>query len=101
MIGLIVKGPTAMFLEGSDPGPDGAVALINRCTIGNSRSVALKFEELDLCLAPRPKPLLREALDWAYVFVALTQGDERRLAPGPFDPELTGVVTAIEAEKGK
>jgi hypothetical protein len=98
-IGLIVKGATAMFLEGTDPGPENAVALANRSKMGNKRSLASKLAQLSLTPTARPKPLLRKALAWAYLFVTATEGDERRLEPGPFDTELAHVVAAIEADQ--
>ena len=49
--------------------------------------------------AVRPRPLPRQALARAYVFVTLDESDDHRLVPGPFDPELAGVVEAIEAEQ--
>lgn len=97
MTGLIVKGSTALFVTGNDPGPQEAVALVNRVRAGNGRSCENKLAALNLARAPRPVPLSRESIAWAYVFVALTEGDERRLEPGPFDEELTGIVTAVEA----
>ena len=99
MIGLIVKGSAALFVEGSDPGPEAAVALVNRYRAGNSRSLETKLWTLNLRHTVRPRPLPRSALAWAYVFVALTEGDHHRLEPGPFDPELTDVVKAIEADQ--
>jgi len=97
MTGLIVKGSTALFLSGNDPGAQDAVALVNRVRGGNIRSCETKLDALKLERIPRPTPLSRDSIAWAYVFVALTEGDERRLEPGPFDDELTGIVTAIEA----
>jgi hypothetical protein len=97
MTGLIVKGSTAVFVTGNDPGAQNAVALINRLIGGNSRSWANKLDELSLERAARPVPLLREAIDWVYVFVALTEGDERHLEPGPFDRELTSIIASVEA----
>ena len=32
-------------------------------------------------------------------FVSLSENDHRRLAPGPFDEDLAGVVKAIDAEQ--
>jgi hypothetical protein len=98
MIGLIVKGSAALFLEGLDPGTGAAVALVNRHKLGNIRSRASKLAELGLEPTARPKPLVRESLTWAYVFVALTEGDDRRLEPGPFDDELATIVATVEAE---
>jgi hypothetical protein len=97
MTGLIIKGSTAVFVTGNDPGAQNAVGLINRLIAGNGRSWATKLDQLSLERAARPVPLLRESLDWAYVFVALTEGDERRLEPGPFDQELTAIITSVEA----
>jgi hypothetical protein len=99
MTGLIVKGSTAVFITGNDPGAQNAVALINRFIAGNSRSWATKLDGLNLERAARPVPLLRESLDWSYVFVALTEEDERRLEPGPFDQELTTIITSVEADQ--
>ena len=99
MTGLIVKGSTALFLSGNDPGAQDAVALVNRVRVGNSRSCETKLNALNLERVARPVPLSRESIAWAYVFVALTDGDERRLEPGPFDEELTSIVTAIEARQ--
>jgi hypothetical protein len=99
MTGLIVKGSTVVFVTGNDPGAQNAVALINRLKGGNSRSCATKLYDLNLERAVRPVPLLRESIDWAYVFVALTEGDEQRLEPGPFDRELTSVITSVEADQ--
>jgi hypothetical protein len=96
--GLIVKGDAAVFLEGSDPGPQDAVALVNRFRGGNSRSWATKLEALNLEHGVRPKPLKRASLAWAYVFTVLTEGENGRLEPGPFDDELTCVVRDIETE---
>ena len=98
MIGLIVKGATSLFLEGPDPAAAGAVAVINRYKGMNLRSWESKLSQLNLKHVTRPRPLSRDGLGWAYVFVALTEGDERRLEPGPFDAELTSIVAAIEAE---
>lgn len=67
--------------------------------MGNTRSAAHKLLALNLEYTTRPKPLTREALSWAYVFVTLTGEDDRRLEPGPFDDELAGIVGAIEAER--
>jgi len=97
MTGLIVKGSTALFLRGNDPGAQDAVALVNRVRAGNGRSCENKLAALQLERVARPKPLSGESIAWAYVFLALTEGDERRLEPGPFDEELTNFVTAIEA----
>src|SRR5258706_7648953 len=99
MTGLIIKGSTALFLEGNDPGPQDAVGLVNRLRGGNSRSLETKLDALKLRHVARPLALSRQSIAWAYVFVALTEGDERRLEPGPFDEELTSIVTAIEAER--
>ena len=99
MTGLIVKGSTALFLEGNDPGPQEAVALVNRLRGGNSRSWATKLDALNLERVARPVPLSRQSIMWAYVFTALTEGDERRLEPGPFDDKLAGIITAVEAEQ--
>lgn len=99
MTGLIVKGSTALFLLGNDPGAQDAVALVNRVRVGNGRSCENKLHALKLERVARPVPLLRESIAWAYVFVALTDGDERRLEPGPFDDELTSIVIAIEARQ--
>jgi len=101
MIGLIVKGSTALFLEGNDPGAEAAVALVNRHKMGNIRSLASKFAELGVQPTARPMPLVRGALTWAYVFVALTEGDDRRLQPGPFDDELACLVAVIEGEQSR
>jgi hypothetical protein len=97
MIGLIVKGATALFMEGNDPGPDDAVAVINRYKMGNMRSWTAKISELNLEHGVRPSPLSPATLAWAYVFVIATEADNRRLEPGPFDDELAGVVREIEA----
>jgi hypothetical protein len=99
MTGLIVKGSTALFLAGNDPGAQDAVALVNRVRGGNSRSCETKLGALKLERVARPVPLSRETIGWAYVFVALTEGDERRLEPGPFDAELTTMITSIEAQQ--
>ena len=99
MIGLIVKGSFTLFVEGSDPGPEAAVGLVNRVRMGKIRSVETKLSALNLNHAARPRPLARHGLGWAYVFVTLTEGDDHRLEPGPFDDELAGVVAAIEAEQ--
>jgi hypothetical protein len=99
MTGLIVKGSTALFLVGRDPGSQEAVALVNRLRAGNSRSWANKLDALGMERVERPVPLSRESLDWAYVFVALTEGDDRRLEPGPFDEELMNIVATVEAER--
>lgn len=99
MIGLIVKGSTALFLEGNDPGPQDAVGLVNRARAGNARSWATKIDALMLDRVARPVPLSRRAIGWAYVFTALTEGDERRLEPGPFDDELASMIAVIEAEQ--
>lgn len=99
MTGLIVKGSTALFLSGNDPGPQDAVGLVNRFRSGNSRSCATKLDALALERVSRPSPLTRQSITWAYVFVALTEGDERRLEPGPFDDELTSIITAVEQEQ--
>lgn len=98
MIGLIVKGASAIFLAGSDPGSELAIAFVNRYRMGNSRSLETKLSASNLQQVARPRPLSREGLAWAYVFVTLTDGDERRLEPGPFDDELAGVVGAIEEQ---
>ena len=99
MTGLIVKGSTALFLTGNDPGAQDAVALVNRVRAGNGRSCENKLAELQLERVARPKPLSGESIAWAYVFLALTEGDQQRLEPGPFDDELTSFVTAIEARQ--
>jgi hypothetical protein len=101
MTGLIVKGSIAVFLTGNDPGAQEAVALVNRVRAGNGRSCENKLVALQLERVARPKPLSGETIAWAYVFLALTEGDERRLEPGPFDDELTNFVTAIEARQDK
>jgi hypothetical protein len=99
MIGLIVKGTTSLFLEGPDPSPEAAVGLVNRVRMGKIRSVQTKLSALHLNHTARPRPLARHDLAWAYVFVTLTEADDRRLEPGPFDDELARVVAAIEAEQ--
>lgn len=99
MTGLIIKGSTALFIEGNDPGAQDAVGLVNRLRGGNSRSLETKLDALKLQHVARPLALSRQSLAWAYVFVTLTEGDEQRLEPGPFDDELTGIVMAIEAEQ--
>ena len=101
MTGLIVKGSTALFLTGNDPGAQDAVALVNRVRAGNGRSCERKLAALQLERVARPKPLSDESIAWAYVFLAATEGDERRLAPGPFDDELTNFVSAIEARQAE
>lgn len=63
------------------------------------RSLATKLSDLSLEQTVRPKPLFRHALAWAHVFVTLSEDDDRRLEPGPFDAELTEVVALIEAEQ--
>ena len=100
MTGLIVKGATALFFDGADPASSGAISIVNRYRGTNQRSWEGKLRELNLEHIPRPRPLSRTSLAWAYVFVALTEGDVVRLEPGPFDDELAGVVRAIEAERG-
>jgi hypothetical protein len=97
MIGLVVKGATVLFLKGNDPGPENAVAVINRYKMGNMRSWSVKLSELNLQHDLRPAPLSGASLAWEYVFVVLTEGDSHRLEPGPFDDELAGVVQEIEA----
>jgi hypothetical protein len=99
MTGLVVKGTTALFLKGPDPGADAAVGLVNRYKTGTARSFENKLNALNIEHVGRPVQLSRLDLAWAYVFVALTEGDESRLEPGPFDPELAGVVQAIEADQ--
>ena len=99
MTGLIVKGSTALFLKGNDPGVQDAVSLVNRVRAGNSRSCETKLDALKLEHTARPVPLSRDSLAWAYIFSVLTEGDERRLEPGPFDDELSGIVAAIEAQQ--
>src|SRR5215470_9713814 len=99
MTGLIVKGSTALFLAGNDPGAQDAVALVNRVRAGNGRSCENKLAALRLERVARPEPLSSASIAWAYVFLALTEGDERRLEPGPFDDELTSFVTAIEGRQ--
>jgi hypothetical protein len=99
MTGFIVKGAKALFLEGSDPGPVAAVAVVNRYNVVNARSWADKLVALNLERVARPIPLSRKSLAWAYVFVTLTESDSRRLEPGPFDEELADIVAAIEAEE--
>ncbi len=83
MIGLIVKGSTALFMQGADPGSEGAVGLINRYRLGNSRSWEAKLSALNMEHVVRPIPLLRESLAWAYVFLTHTERDDHRLEPGP------------------
>ena len=99
MIGLIVKGSAALFIGGSDPGREAAVSLVNRYRMGDNRLLEAKLSALKLHHAVRPRPLPRQALAWAYVFVTLDEGRDHRLVPGPFDPELDGVVDAIEREQ--
>jgi len=99
MTGLIVKGSTALFVAGNDPGAQDAVALVNRVRAGNGRSCDNKLAALQLERVARPRPLSGESIAWAYVFVALTEGDERRLEPGPFDDELASFVSTIEARQ--
>jgi len=99
MTGLIIKGSTALFVEGNDPGAQDAVGLVNRLRGGNSRSLETKLVALKLQHIPRPTGLSRRSLGWAYVFLTLTEGDEQRLEPGPFDAELTSIVMAVEAEQ--
>jgi hypothetical protein len=69
--GLIVKGATAIFLEGADPGTLLALALVDALRNSDSRSWASHLDEINLRRAPRPKPLTRSSLSWAYVFVAV------------------------------
>ena len=99
MIGLIVKSAAALFVEGADPGPALAVALINHHRAGTKRAFAERLGAVNLKLVPRPAPLSRQSFDWAYVFVGLTETATLRLEPGPFDSELTEIVRIIEAEK--
>ena len=99
MTGLIIKGSTALFVEGNDPGAQDAVGLVNRLRGGNSRSLETKLDALKLQHIARPLRLSRPSLAWAYVFLALTEGDEQRLEPGPFDDELANIVRMIEAEQ--
>ena len=99
MIGLIVKGSAALFIDGSDPGPDAAVDLVDHYRIGDNRLFEAMLSALKLHRAVRPRPLPRQVLAWAYVFVTLDDRDDHRLVPGPFDPELDGVVDAIEREQ--
>jgi hypothetical protein len=98
MTGFVVKGAKALFLEGSDPGPEAAVAVVNRYNVVTARSWADKLVALNLKRIARPIPLSRESLAWVYVFVNLTESDSRRLEPGPFDDELADIIAAIEAE---
>jgi hypothetical protein len=99
MIGLIVKGATAIFLEGADPGTLLALALVDAIRKGDSRSWASHLEEINLQRATRPKPLTRDALAWVYVFVTIGEPEHTRLEPGPFDDELARLVEDIEAER--
>jgi len=99
MTGIIVKGSTVLFVAGNDPGAQDAVALVNRVRAGNGRSCENKLAALQLERVARPKPLSGESIAWAYVFVTLTEGDEHRLEPGPFDDELASFVTAIETRQ--
>jgi len=65
MVGLIVKGSAALFIEGSDPGPDAAVSLVNRYCMGKSRLLEAKLSAVKLHHAVRLRPLSRQALAWA------------------------------------
>lgn len=100
MVGLIIKGSTAMFLEGADPGSPNAAVIVDRLRTRKHWPLALRLDELCLKPVARPRPLARSSLNWAYVFVSLSENDDRRLEPGPFDDDLAGVVKAIEAEQG-
>jgi hypothetical protein len=99
MIGLIVKGATALFLEGADPGTLLALALVDAVRSEDSRSWASHLDEIKLQRVARPKPLTREFLGWVYVFVMIGEPEHTRLEPGPFDDELARLVEAIEAER--
>ena len=98
MIGLVVKGGTAKFIEGPDPGLWFARALADAVRKDESRAWASWLPFVKLQPVQRPKPLTRDSLAWAHVFTR-SQYDPRRLEPGPFDDELAGIVREIEAEQ--
>lgn len=89
-IGLIVKGRTALFLKGHDPGAAGALAVINRYRIGDSEGIP----ELNLKVVPRPGAL--SELSWQYGFFSIGDNRRLRLAAGPFDPELDELVKTMD-----
>jgi hypothetical protein len=99
MKGLIVKGGTSLFLEGPDPGKKEALALMNLFRARNYRASAFRLMSLSLEHAIRPRPLTCASLAWAYVFVTLSEQDDQRLEPGPFDDELAAIVQSLEPKR--
>ena len=65
MIGLIVKGSEALFLEGVDPGSQDAGVIVDRLRAGSHWPLAVRLDELGLKPVPRPRPLKRSSLSWA------------------------------------
>jgi hypothetical protein len=90
VIGLIIKGGTALFLRGSDPGAEAALSIVNRYRTGDFDAVS----EHNLQVAPRPPDL--STLSWKYGFFSIGVSGSSRLEPGPFDPELQLIATALQ-----
>ncbi len=90
MVGLIVKGSAVLFLEGPDPGQNAALEIINAYRVGKLGSLS----EYGLTVVSRPQALT--GLTWKYGFFTLSSRSDMRLAPGPFDSELTGIVKGLE-----
>jgi len=90
VIGLIIKGGTALFLRGADPGAEAALSIVNRYRTGDFDAVP----EHNLEVAPRPADL--STLSWKYGFFSIGVSRPLRLEPGPFDPELQLIATSLQ-----
>jgi hypothetical protein len=91
-IGLIVKGGTALFLQGDDPGAVSALSIVSRYRIEDFAAIS----EHGLKEVPRPSEL--STLSWKYGFFTMGINMRMRLEPGPFDPELTELVRTLDWE---
>ena len=87
-IGLIVKGGSALFLRGPDPGAATALFVIDHYRLRDFEAVS----EQGLEIVPRPTDL--SMLAWKYGFFTIT-GQRLRLVPGPFDSELEALVKTL------
>ncbi len=91
-IGLIVKGGTALFLQGPDPGAGVALSIVNHYRVGDFDAIT----EHNLEVVPRPQNL--SDLSWKYGFFTIGVSMPLRIEPGPFDSELQELVKTMEAD---
>jgi hypothetical protein len=89
-VGLIIKGGTALFLQGPDPGDVVALSIANRYRIRDFDAMS----EYSLQVVTRPLDL--STLSWKYGFFSIGVSRPLKLEPGPFDSELQALVKTMD-----